>query len=106
MERLEPAFTQRRRAAGCNLPDVRFTLSADVGSVGMTVTAGSVRAGKPVRGARVRIPQRWLYGLLSGYHAIGQIAPLEGVSVPSRLLPVMGALFPAGWPFVYQGDSY
>jgi hypothetical protein len=59
-------------------------------------------------GARpvVRIPQRWLSGLLTGYHAVRDIARRKDAAVPARLMPVMEVLFPTGWPFVYQGDNY
>ena len=68
--------------------------------------ADGVRVGEPNDGPVVRVGQRWLSGLLSGYHAASWIAPRKGVKIPAELMPVMDTLFPQGWPFVYQGDNY
>ncbi|NQT20690.1 MAG: hypothetical protein HQ592_13365, partial [Planctomycetes bacterium] len=84
----------------------QFTLATEIGAVGLAITRSGVEVGKPAGRARVRIPQRWLSGMFTGYHAIKDIAPRAGASIPSRLIPVMEALFPAGWPYVYKADSY
>ena len=106
MQKLEPLFTQRWKAARSSLPEVRFTLAAEIGSVGFTVGHNNVRVGPPVKGSRVYIPQRWLSGLLTGYYSIKDIAPRKKASIPSRLLPVMEILFPAGWPWTFKADNY
>lgn len=62
--------------------------------------------GKAVSGPRVRVPQRWLSGLLTGYYAVDDIASREDTRIPPELKPVLDILFPPGWPFVYQGDDY
>jgi predicted acetyltransferase len=105
MRRLEPLFAQRWKRAGKGLPAAKFTLSSEIGSVGLTVTRGSVRVGDPAGGPRVRIPQRWLSGMITGYYPLSEVAPRPGAVVPSRLMPVLDVLFPSGWPFVYQGDN-
>ena len=103
--RLQPLFTQRRRQAGTLLRAVRFTIETAIGSVGMDVGRDRVRVGDPGPGPTVRIPVRWLAGMLTGYHAVREIAPKPDVVVPPDLVGVLGCLFPAGWPFVYRGDS-
>jgi hypothetical protein len=85
---------------------VEFTIQGEVGQVGLKVSRDGVRVGPPVPRRRVRIPERWLPGLLTGYHAPEQIAPRKGAHVPAGLMPVMKALFPPCWPFVYQGDNF
>ena len=106
MRRLEPLFTQRWCDASARLSGGVFTLESEIGAVGVRLTRNQVRITEPVAGAKVRVPQRWLSGLLTGYHAAGDIAPRKGARIPGELLPVMEALFPRGWPFVYQGDNY
>ncbi len=106
LQRLEPLFAQRRREARSALQPVRFTMKCEIGQVGFRVSRGGVRVGPPVGRPVVRIPQRWLSGLLTGYHAVRHVAPRKGASVPADLMPVMEILFPTGWPFVYQGDNY
>ena len=106
MRRLQPLFARRWRRAGKALPTLRFTLSSEIGAAGFTVERGGVRVSDPLRGSRVRIPQRWLSGLITGYHAVRDIARRRGASVPTRLMSVLEVLFPHGWPFVYKGDSY
>jgi len=106
MRRLAPCFSQRWRKARTRLPGRRFTLESELGAVGFDVTSRSVHVTEPVAGPRVRVPQRWLSGFLTGYYTARDVAPRKGARVPSELLPVMEILFPAGWPFVYQGDNY
>jgi len=83
-----------------------FTLASELGSAGITITRADVKIGKPIRGGRVHVPKRWPTGMITGYHAIEHIAPRSGASIPKRLIPAMKALFPTGWPYVYQGDNY
>jgi len=106
MKRLEPLLTRRWREARCALAPVEFTIQGEVGQVGLKVSRDGVRVGPPVPRRRVRIPERWLPGLLTGYHPPEQIAPRKGAHVPAGLMPVMKALFPPCWPFVYQGDNF
>jgi len=106
MQALEPLFQDRWAAAGPSLPPTRFTMKSELGAVGVGIDAGRVKIGPPVRGGRVRVGQRWLSGLLTGYHTVRDIAPRKQVSIPSGLLVPMEILFPSGWPFVYQADNY
>lgn len=106
MRALEPLFTRRWLDAHSALRDVKFTLETGIGEVGLTVTRRGASIGPPVKGRRVRIPQRWLSGLLTGYYSVRDVAPRKGAAVPAHLMPVLEILFPTGWPFVYQGDSY
>jgi len=106
MERLEPVFAERWEAAASALPAAQFNLGCELGSVGIAVERGGVRVGPRARGARVTVPQRWMSGLLTGYYTIADVAPREGAAVPARLVPYLRILFPAGWPYVYQGDNY
>ncbi len=106
MKRLEPLFAQRWTDSNAALPEIRFTLATETGAVGFSATRKGVTIGKAVSRPRVRIPQRWLSGLLTGYYAIDDVAPRKGAKIPPQLKPVLEILFPAGWPFVYQGDDY
>ena len=102
---LEPLLAQRWQAAGLTVPRTRFTLASEIGSVGLTVSRRRVRVTTPA-GPRVRIPQRWLSGLVTGYYTIADILPRQGTRVPRSLVPLMAALFPVAQPFVYQADNY
>jgi predicted N-acetyltransferase YhbS len=106
MQRLEPLFAQRWRAAHSALPRTEFTLASEIGKVGLSVSKRAVRVGPPNARALAFIPQRWLSGMLTGYYALGEVAARQGARIPAGLVPVMDTLFPAGWPFVYQGDNY
>ena len=106
MRAMGPLFTQRWKAAARSGRVTAFTMKCELGAVGFSFPKGRVRVGEPGRGPVVHVPQRWLSGLVSGYHAVKWIAPRKGTRVPDRLLPVMATLFPQGWPFVYQGDNY
>jgi predicted N-acetyltransferase YhbS len=106
MRRLEPLFTQRWREARSALPPARFTLKSEPGRVGFAVSDDGVEVDEPAGKPFVTVPQRWLSGLLTGYHTAEQIAPRKGASAPEGLLAYLRVLFPPGWPFVYQGDNY
>ena len=106
MKRLEPELEARWRRARTRIGNVRFTLASEIGAVGIAVTRGRVRVGEPVRGSRVVVPRRWLSGLLTGYYAVGDIAPRKGARIPARLRPALDVLFPTSCPFIYQGDNY
>ena len=106
MRRLEPLFTERLRKSRANFSGLAFTLSCELGSVGITMTRRVVRIGRPRRGSRVRAPQRWLSGLLTGYYGVQDVASREGATVPDGALAAMEALFPRAWPHVYRADSY
>ena len=106
MKRLEPLFAQRWADSNAALPEIRFTLATEIGAVGFSATRKGVTIGKAVSGPRVRVPQRWLSGLLTGYYAVDDIASRKGVRIPPQLKPVLDILFPRGWPLVYQGGDY
>jgi len=106
MQRLEPVFAERWKAAVSALPGVRFSMSCELGAVSVSIERGSLKIGAAARGVRVNVPQRWLSGLLTGYYSVQDVAGREGADVPARLLPYLQVLFPAGWPHVYQGDNY
>lgn len=67
---------------------------------------GASQKSMPLRRKNVKIPSRWLSGLLTGYYAISDLRLREGVSIPQDLMEPFTRLFPAGWLFVYQGDNY
>jgi len=113
MRRLEPLFDRRWKEAGRALGKVRFVLESEVGAVGIEVGARRTGAGVRVREPagepavrRVRIPQRWLSGLLTGYYTPRDVAPRKGARIPAALMPVMEVLFPPRWPWVYQAENY
>jgi predicted N-acetyltransferase YhbS len=106
MRKLQPLFSRRWQRANTALLGARFTLESEIGSIGIAAGPEGVRMAAPENGRRVVIPQRWLSGLLTGYHAVRHVAARQGAAVPSELMPVMEILFPTGWPFVYQGDNY
>ena len=62
--------------------------------------------GKPSSRRLVKVPQRWLSGLLTGYYTPSNVSEREGAAIPRGLAPYLDILFPAEWPFVYQGDNY
>ena len=103
---LEPLLTRRRQESCCAVPSCRFTLSSEIGAVGITVKRTAVRVGDPGAEPTVKIPQRWLPGMLTGYHAVRDVARKKGAVIPRELRRAVEILFPAGWPFVYAGDNY
>jgi len=106
MRRMAPALAERWKGARTALPNPRFTLESEIGRVGIAVDKDKVHVGEPLRGPRVRVPQRWLPGLITGYYRVQEIAQRDGARVPARLIPALEILFPSGWPFVYQGDNF
>jgi predicted acetyltransferase len=106
MHRLAPLLDRRWRDAHSSLRPARFTLASEVGEVGLAVSRRAVKVGAPADGPLARIPRRWLSGVLTGYHAVRDVAARRGASVPAELRPILEILFPTGWPYVYQGDNY
>jgi len=106
MKRLEPTFAARWQEACSALPPVAFTISTEIGRVGIALHGDDMRITEPVRSPQVRIPRRWLSGLLTGYFPVSHVMQRKGASVPTKLRPYMDILFPPGCPFVYQGDNY
>jgi hypothetical protein len=119
MKRLEPLFSKRWAEAHSALRPPAFTLESEIGSVRLQVSGTGVTVGEPVvrqahhpeRSRRVgkpavRVPERWLSGLLTGYYSVDDICPRTGAHIPPELKPVLNILFPKGWPFVYQGDDF
>jgi predicted N-acetyltransferase YhbS len=106
MERLQPMFEQRWREAQTSLPPVEFSFSCELGKVGFRIGRNGVAVGTPSSRRQVKVPQRWLSGLLTGYYTPADIAERDGCAIPGKLTPYLEILFPAGWPFVYQGDNY
>ena len=106
MQELTPLFSERWREARTRLSNVRFTFETDGETVGLTVSRNGVAVGKSTAAPTVRVPRRWLSGLLTGYYAVDDVASRKGAKVPRDLKPVLDILFPKGWPFVYKGDDY
>jgi len=106
MRTLEPLLSGRWRAAGRALPQVRFVLESEIGTVGIDAGRVRVRIGDLAGGQRVRVPQRWLSGMLTGYYAPRDVAPRAGARMPAALMPALEALFPQQWPWVYQAENY
>jgi predicted N-acetyltransferase YhbS len=106
MKRLEPLFSKRWTEAHSALRPAAFTLKSEIGAVGLQVSGKGVALTEPARGLVVKVPQRWLSGLLTGYYSVDDIASRDGARIPSELKPVLNILFPKGWPFVYQGDDF
>ena len=106
MKALEPLFTQRWCEANTSLAPVQFSVQSELGTVGIAVSKAGVQVGPAGKGPSVRVPQRWLSALLTGYHTADDIAGSEGVSIPAKLKPVLDVLFPRNWPWVHQADNY
>ena len=66
----------------------------------------TVRVGARTLKPTVRVPQRWLSGLLTGYYSVREVAAAKGSTVPAELRESLDVLFPTGWPFAYKGDRY
>lgn len=106
MRALAPLFTERLERSRARLSGTAFNLKSEIGEVGVRIGRGGVRVTEPVDGEQVVVPQRWLSGLLTGYHTPAEIAPRKGARVPEALLPALDILFPRQWAHVYQGDNY
>ncbi len=104
MKRLEPEFSRRWRAVDPGSQEIRFSLRSEIGTAAFALSRNGVRIGEKVEGATVRIPQRWLSGFVTGYYNVRDVAPRSGASIPGRLAGPFQALFPTGWPYIYQAD--
>jgi predicted N-acetyltransferase YhbS len=106
MKTLEPLFSKRWAEAHSALRPTSFTLASETGSVRLQVSGKGVTVSDPGSTPTVKVPQRWLSGLLTGYYSVDDVASRDGARIPSELKPVLNILFPKGWPFVYQGDDF
>jgi len=107
MAALEPMLAERWRAANSMIAAARFTFECELVSVGISVAGDAIRVEPAARSkAVVRVPQRWMSGMLTGYYDIGEVLPRQGVLVPDRLKPVLRILFPKRWPCIHCGDNY
>jgi predicted acetyltransferase len=107
MKRLQPLFGLRWKSASTALPSTSFRFECELGAVQVGLTRRQVAIG-PARsgGQEVRVPQRWLSGLLTGHYVPQDVASRKGAHIPSALKPSMDVLFPKKWAFIYQGDNY
>jgi len=106
MKALEPLLDRRWQASGARLPATRFTLAGELGQVAVSASGRGVRVTDKPAGPTVRVPQRWLSGLLTGYYSVREVAAAKGSTVPAELRDALDVLFPTGWPFAYRGDNY
>lgn len=106
MKRLRPLFSERWRNSGGRAARSPFTLSTEIGQVAFRFSSGAVRVEDRPVGEKVRVPQKWLSGLLSGAHPVADIVGRPGVRIPPARREQLDILFPGGWPFWYRGDMY
>lgn len=106
MQKLQPLFTERWRAAHSALPATRFTLASEIGSVCLEVAPRGVRVVEGGGGQRVWVPQRLLTGLVTGCWSFREVAQRPETRVPTRLVPYLDPLFPACWPYSHRVDLY
>ena len=106
MVALQPMFDERWRASGVRLPATKFTLASELGRVGISASGRGVRVAEGAGERTVRVPQRVLSGLLTGYYSARDVAAAPESKVPDELRAALDVLFPTGWPFAYRGDRY
>ena len=113
LSRLQPLLSRRWLETPGEVGPFIFDLASDqgrfrlrLGNDGVSAEASPGNADHSRRVARAFIPQRWLTGLLTGYHTVQSIAGNDGVRVPDQLMHPLRVLFPPGCPFVYQGDNH
>lgn len=103
-EKLCPELSQRW-ARGDTGWRGTLSLHTDIGTVGLRVKKGLVEVVTPRRpSATVEIPQLTLTQLVMGYRDATDVAYDDDVSIPRRALPVMDALFPRGYPYMWWAD--
>jgi len=103
-EKLTPELTQRW-ARGDTGWRGTLALRTDIGTVGLGVSKGRVEMVVPRRPTvNVEIPQLKLTQLVMGYRNAADVAYDDDVSIPRRALPVVDALFPRGYPYMWWAD--
>ena len=108
LQKLEAELTAR--LAGSKLTRARssFTLETDIGAVTVTVRDGRVTTSAKGRGAKTVavIPHNVLSQLLFGFRTVADVASDAGVHVPTKLRPLLDALFPFHWAYVSRPDYF
>ncbi len=112
---LEKTFRKCRAEVARRLADsgmhgksFSLSLSTDIGAITLLVRGGKVSVARGVRNGslNVTIVQDVLTQLLLGYRSVEDAASRCGVSIPARAKPVMKALFPKGWAYLWQADRF
>jgi hypothetical protein len=96
-----PELARRLAASRFHRSNLSLGLATDIGAFTLVIRQGklSVRSGLS-SGPRIRVGQGLLTQWLLGYR------PVDPKSAPTRLLPLLIALFPSGYPYLYQVDRF
>lgn len=87
----------------------RFSIVTEIGDVNLEVDSGHVHIDPRSNGAgkaRLEIPQGKLIQLLVGYTDITAMISERDVFVTPELFPLLQALFPSGYPYIWWCDRF
>jgi len=94
---LEPLFVRRLAVAGLAGCCGSLVCATDLGTDRVTLSAGG-------RQVCIEMPQTLLTQLVLGYRRVGDALFESDARVRDEDLPVLEALFPAGYPYMYWSD--
>jgi len=98
-----PELTRRLAGSRFHRANASVGFATEIGAATAVVRGGrvSVRPGLAGRD-RIRVPQPVLTQWLLGYRPV---AP-SGIAIPARVLPLLSAFFPSGFPFIWRADRF
>ena len=98
LELLQPLLTQRLAAAGVDWPG-SLTIETDLGR-------DTLQFGQRECETRVCMPQWMLAQLVLGYHEVGDALYETEAHADDAAVPILQAIFPAGFPYIYATDRF
>ncbi|MBI2191276.1 MAG: GNAT family N-acetyltransferase [Planctomycetes bacterium] len=106
VEKMLPQWNLQTRAAGFRR-DMRFEVRTDMGSVSLRCSRGILRLDYGTKPSiRLNIPLGRLTQLLLGYQPTDFILSRRDVRVHGELRPLLRALFPRRYPFLWPHDHF
>ena len=101
-------LARRLAASPLRAASFKLALDTDIGSAAIISKRGKLSIGSgPVKGGpRVTMTQDVLTQLLLGYRDAEEAACRCGVNIPRRAMPMVKALFPRGWAYIWQADRF
>jgi predicted acetyltransferase len=97
LERLQPLFQRRLQATGMGDRAGALLISTDLGKDCL---------GQGPQTVSVELPQWLLAQLLLGYRSAPDALFETGARADDGALPMLEALFPAGYPYIWNGDRF
>ena len=101
-----PELHQRWLKAGVERREI-LHIQTDLGSVRLKLQPSGVQLEEQTPSTmEVYLPQTYLMQMLIGYRGASEILEEEGVKIPEAALPILEALFPPGYPYIWWSDRF